>query len=67
MAQAEPAATDSQQLRALVRQARKDAQPEKRPISQGWHRATAGPTATFSRLVREQLSPEAAAPRIRRV
>jgi hypothetical protein len=40
--------TDMQQLRALIRQARKDAQPDKTSRRRAWRRATAAPTASFS-------------------
>jgi hypothetical protein len=40
--------TDSQQLRALARQARKDAQPDKTSISQGLAPRRAAPTARSS-------------------
>ncbi|MFO1246400.1 MAG: ribosome biogenesis factor YjgA [Ramlibacter sp.] len=48
-------ATDSQQLRALVRQARKDAQPDKTAISQGLAPRRGRAYREIFQLVKEQL------------
>ena len=47
--------TDTQQLRALIRQARKDAQPDAGPGVQGRGRATARAYREIFQLVKEQL------------
>ena len=50
--------TDSQQLRALVRQIRKDAQPDKTSISQGLAPRRGRAYRELFQLIREQMQDE---------
>ena len=54
--------TDTQQLRALIRQARKDVQPDKESISKGLAPRQGRAYREIFQLVREQLSGENAQP-----
>jgi ribosome-associated protein len=54
--------TDTQQLRALIRQARKDVQPDKESISRGLAPRQGRAYREIFQLVREQLSGENAQP-----